>query len=592
MVLPLTVLRPPDDSEDFFIINIEGVGSSDNLGLLSIDWNKDIEQPTGTGTFNVIYQEGTYGALKEDLEIEIIAGWKYPNGGEIKKKVLTGYIKDVQFGQDTIQCDFNDKGVHLERKGKVSWIKKKRKDIIIDIIKKAELIPRVTIPESDDIIDYNSESSGSGSGGSNTGTGAVVTGTFKPSCGTCSDSYPYEGEYTKSYANKCPHCGGTNLVYFRSKNSSDVKSPTGRIEEPQLEGGIFCSDCDADFCGCCGKDRKSVGTNVYLTSMTDNTMTTEGMEDAPIEGQDSKEGAGKTYWDMLQELIAPIEADVQIYVWQEYCYVEEVPNPMNYELQALESVNIRQDTLKPKEGDPHLINTVIVGYGKNKQLEFEKAVNELKVNKYGPIEKKYIKEEYTQLEAKNFAERELKILQRDDDFQIDVGIIGCPYTYIGRFCLVRSPYYGIEESYYIKGFKASSDASTPYFNDLILTNWKLHASSGGASGNTGEAGIKSVMQGASQFEWVRGQSDAAVLEQTGSGDCWAMSDYLYNKLAGQGYTVRVIEYATSMSNQHRTVQYMNDSGEWADLPGYDSLDTNFHVTNHTNYTVIKTNEGV
>jgi hypothetical protein len=45
------------------------------------------------------------------------------------------------------------------------------------------------------------------------------------------------------------------------------------------------------------------------------------------------------------------------------------------------------------------------------------------------------------------------------------------------------------------------------------------------------------------------------------GDCWAMSEYLYNKYASQ---VRIVQYRTSMSSRHRSIQ-INQNGAWVDF---------------------------
>jgi len=47
----------------------------------------------------------------------------------------------------------------------------------------------------------------------------------------------------------------------------------------------------------------------------------------------------------------------------------------------------------------------------------------------------------------------------------------------------------------------------------------------------------------------------------GTGDCWANSEVLYNQLLKKGYKVRIIQYPTSMSSRHRSVQYYKD-GKW------------------------------
>lgn len=49
----------------------------------------------------------------------------------------------------------------------------------------------------------------------------------------------------------------------------------------------------------------------------------------------------------------------------------------------------------------------------------------------------------------------------------------------------------------------------------------------------------------------------------GTGDCWTNSAVLYNQLKRSGKKVRIIQYATSLSPRHRSIQvYQN--GRWVD----------------------------
>ncbi|MEG3223951.1 MAG: hypothetical protein BME94_00105 [Methanobacteriales archaeon Met13] len=45
----------------------------------------------------------------------------------------------------------------------------------------------------------------------------------------------------------------------------------------------------------------------------------------------------------------------------------------------------------------------------------------------------------------------------------------------------------------------------------------------------------------------------------GVGDCWANSEYLYNKLVSSGQNARILQYASSMSSRHRSVQVYQNS---------------------------------
>ena len=49
----------------------------------------------------------------------------------------------------------------------------------------------------------------------------------------------------------------------------------------------------------------------------------------------------------------------------------------------------------------------------------------------------------------------------------------------------------------------------------------------------------------------------------GTGDCWVNSDNLYNQLTSTGEQARIIQYGTSLSPRHRSVQIYQNGG-WVD----------------------------
>ena len=90
--------------------------------------------------------------------------------------------------------------------------------------------------------------------------------------------------------------------------------------------------------------------------------------------------------------------------------------------------------------------------------------------------------------------------------------------------------------------------------------------------------LSSILASGAKYGYSHSASTAAAMESIGSGDCWAMSDYLYSKLAAAGYHARIVQYSTAYSANHRSVQlYENDA--WVDVPyssyGYSML---FHAT--------------
>lgn len=73
---------------------------------------------------------------------------------------------------------------------------------------------------------------------------SIITITAKPST-RCGYSYTW---HTRSWVNKCPHCGGKLLI-----------NPKG---VPERE--LTCAQCSADYCGVCGKEKYS-WSSYYLT---------------------------------------------------------------------------------------------------------------------------------------------------------------------------------------------------------------------------------------------------------------------------------------------------------------------------------------
>lgn len=56
------------------------------------------------------------------------------------------------------------------------------------------------------------------------------------------------------------------------------------------------------------------------------------------------------------------------------------------------------------------------------------------------------------------------------------------------------------------------------------------------------------------------------MKKSGYGDCWAFSEFIYNELKSYKVNCRVVEYGTSYSEQHRSVQYQDKKNKWVDFP--------------------------
>lgn len=79
---------------------------------------------------------------------------------------------------------------------------------------------------------------------------------------------------------------------------------------------------------------------------------------------------------------------------------------------------------------------------------------------------------------------------------------------------------------------------------------------------------------------VRKKYRAEYRQGKGKGNCWTTSAILYNNLKRSGKKVRIVQYRTSLSSKHRSVQIYRHGG-WVDFDyrgnGYASL---YRATNH------------
>ena len=82
------------------------------------------------------------------------------------------------------------------------------------------------------------------------------------------------------------------------------------------------------------------------------------------------------------------------------------------------------------------------------------------------------------------------------------------------------------------------------------------------------------MRSGAKYGYRRGVSSASAMQRAGAGDCWAMSEYLNSRFKAAGYNSRIIQYATSYSSRHRSVQ-LNLNGKWVTVPyrayGYNGI---------------------
>ena len=115
----------------------------------------------------------------------------------------------------------------------------------------------------------------------------------------------------------------------------------------------------------------------------------------------------------------------------------------------------------------------------------------------------------------------------------------------------------------------TSTSSTTSAKTSTKTTTKTTSTSS-SSGST----LSEILASGANYGYSHSASTASGMVSSGSGDCWAMSAYLYSKLSAAGITSRIVQYSTSYSSRHRSVQLYGSSG-WYDVPyssyGYNTM---------------------
>jgi hypothetical protein len=600
-------LRPPAGSEPIMILSVgtdtkkpEEIAVQPVFQVQAMDFSKDENQSTGSGSLTMFYDKLKFQGLKQGYKFLLKTGWKSPTHN-IVKEVFSGVIGEPQVKGKVVTLNIYDNGYMLDVKATVTFSGMKRSAIISAIIKQAGLIPYIKFGDvKDDVIDYTSASS-SGSGTADTAGCVHHQGTHQgagPSPNGQSGDISWENNcYSTSCKGKTP---GT--LKWSPKNAS--------YDE------WTCTKCDTDF-DCMtglsktnppGKDgsiHKCSGASATAGAATASAdpSTSSGdpkVSDASAAGSTSTSTqSSKSYWDMLMELTMPAVADLQVFVWMDTCYVQAVPKKETATLRCDETKNIIYDTIDIKEGDTTIQNEVIVVYGKGNKAKQAIATEPLLEEIYGPITSpiattagtdtsasgggdstlstytaplvpgkkpkitKITKSNLNQVEAQAYANNTLAKIMRDSKFSIDLTLIGNPEYYICRWIKTTSPEYNIDNTYYIDKIDHKFDLNNGYLVDLTLLEYRPTLKTPDASASSGSGsnpkGLDAIMQAEGKFRDVQHVcSAAACLESTGRGDCWADSYWLFEKLSAAGIKCRIMKCGL-----HRFIQ-INTNGTWTE----------------------------
>ena len=194
---------------------------------------------------------------------------------------------------------------------------------------------------------------------------------------------------------------------------------------------------------------------------------------------------------------------------------------------------------------------------------------------------KYDKPDLDQSKAEEFANTALLQTLREQNLELGIRSLGGSNLYPGVW--VRVPTIALfskKEVMYICGLATVIRPREPISFDLILKYSppvpEIRTASGAVAGPVDLASIDAIGAKAATFKYSHGCSASACIESGGSGDCYAMSDWLYEKLTAIGVKSQ-IQWCSGPRN-HRTVQIDVGSG-WQDFDyGKYNIETMFRVS--------------
>ncbi|WP_424354376.1 peptidoglycan-binding domain-containing protein [Methanobacterium sp. MBAC-LM] len=122
--------------------------------------------------------------------------------------------------------------------------------------------------------------------------------------------------------------------------------------------------------------------------------------------------------------------------------------------------------------------------------------------------------------------------------------------------------------------KTSSTTTSVTKKETTSTTKKQSTSTTKKTSTTSSASLSAILASGANYGYSHSASTAAGMVAIGSGDCWAMSEYLYGKLSAAGIHSRIVQYSTAYSARHRSVQ-LYQNGAWVDVPyssyGYSTM---------------------
>lgn len=190
-------------------------------------------------------------------------------------------------------------------------------------------------------------------------------------------------------------------------------------------------------------------------------------------------------------------------------------------------------------------------------------------------------------DALEFANTEWHKIKRDNGHTLECQVAGAPNWRVGEWAKVVLPSFG-ENGYMYITRASHSDDGGDWTCNLTLQDyppgWGVEEVENNSDSDNSKKKsnvddtIKQICDEISKFSYSNSCSDGNCIKSSKKGDCWALSDYIYNRLKSAGISAKIYQYVTGSSNQHRQVKYQ-DGSNWVMFPYSKSGIDHYFYTN-------------
>jgi len=537
-------------------------------------FSKDIMDTMGVARLEFPYKEETKKMLKVGTEKVIINGGLTSGTTE---RIFYGKVTENKRVEDTLSISLIDYGSNFKKNCQATFTDERLEDVLKKLIKEVDfkaILKNISPEVLDKKISQSATSETPAAGGVATGPG--VTGAGLKSCARCSLKEGKPNYYQSTVENKCPMCGKAVITWVQGSgyHTCDKEDNAG------VEGMYTCclkkGGCDTDFC-ICGRNHTDSYKDIRVLSQPAPVSGAITLSDAsgiksgsptPTAGTTGNETSGtpvsaaKTYEDVINQICA--DENLYMYLDQEKnCYIQEFKGEGKPEYEITPGMI------------PRNMYTYVNGEDEDKAFEVKVKYKNGEISKFfGDKEKvkkeniqKYDKPELDQSKAEELAQNVINQTLREQKIELGIRSLASPSMYPGKWVKVPTiNNFNKKEVMYVCGVATVVRPKSPINYDITLKYAPpIPELATGATGNpiSNLPSIEAIAKKAATFTYSHSCSKASCLESTGQGDCYAMSNWLYNKLTAIGIKAQILW--CSGPNNHRTVQIDNGSG-WVDFP--------------------------